>query len=116
MRFSHQWQRWLLAGALLALVMPVRAAEVDKYLPADAEFVSHLNVRQLLDSAVVKKHAVEKLRDLLKGQEHASSVLEALGFDPFKDLTSITGAGSSLEPDGKAWFIAHGQLDRKSVV
>jgi len=111
MRFSHQWQRCLLAGALLALVMPVRAAEVDKYLPADAEFVSHLNVRQLLDSAVVKKHAVEKLRDLLKGQEHASSVLEALGFDPFKDLTSITGAGSSLEPDGKAWFIAHGQFD-----
>src|SRR6266446_1191924 len=99
MRLVHRRYRWLLASALLAFVLPIRAAEVDKYLPTETEFVSHVNVKQLLDSAIVKKHAVDKLRDLLKGQDQASAVLEALGFDPFKDLASVTIAGSSFEND-----------------
>jgi hypothetical protein len=111
MRSFHQWHRWLFAAALLALVVPVRAAEVDKYLPSDSALVLHVNVRQIVDSPLVKKHAVEKLREHLKEHEEASSILESLGFDPFKDLNSITVAGSTLENDGKGLIIAHGQFD-----
>ena len=42
-----------LAAALLA--SPVRAADIDRYLPADTEVVSIVNVRQILSSALVKQ-------------------------------------------------------------
>jgi hypothetical protein len=44
----------LLAAISLALVMPVRSAEVDKYLPSDTEFVAQLNIRQVLNSPLMK--------------------------------------------------------------
>jgi len=113
MRISYQASRWLLAGALLALVLPARAAEIDKYLPAEAEFASYTNVRQIADSPVVKKYALEKLHEMLKQHDDISKVLDALGFDPFKDLNAVVAAGSSLDTDGKAYLIAHGNFDVK---
>jgi hypothetical protein len=115
MRFLHPGYRWLLAGVVLALVLPARAAEVDKYLPADAEFVSVVNVKQAASSAIFKKYGEEKLRALLKDNEQVAKIMEDLGFDPFKDVTSFVGAGSSLEPDGKAYLIAHGNFDVKKI-
>src|SRR6516165_1850557 len=92
---------WLLAGALLALVLPARAAEPDKYLPNDTEAIVVLNVKQILDSPLVKKHLAEKIRDEIKNNAEVSKVLEALGFDPLKDLSSITIASSGLNQDSK---------------
>jgi hypothetical protein len=102
---------WLLAGALLALVLPARAAEPDKYLPNDTEAIVVLNVKQILDSPLVKKHLAEKIRDEIKNNAEVSKVLEALGFDPLKDLSSITIASSGLNQDSKQAVIAHGQFD-----
>ena len=52
------------AVLVLAVVLagaPARAGEVDRYLPDDTEIVVNVNIRQILDSPLVKKHALEKL-------------------------------------------------------
>lgn len=107
----HRLPTWILAGALAVLALPVRAAEVDKYLPADAEVVVVLNVKQLLDSPLVKKHGLEVMRAQLKGNADAQQVLGALGFDPLQDLTSLTAATANAAESNKGLLIAHGKFD-----
>ena len=72
------------------LAGPARAAEVDPYLPDDTEVLVTVNVRQVLDSPLVKKSTLEKLREALKDIDMAEDVLKDLGFDPFKDLDRVT--------------------------
>ena len=46
-------------GSALAVVLAAasgRAAEADKLIPADAEFVAAVNVKQVLESDIIKKH------------------------------------------------------------
>jgi hypothetical protein len=104
-------QMGVIASAVLMLALPVRAAEVDQYLPEDTQVVLVVNAKQLLDSPLVKKHFLEQLRGLISGDEVAK-LLDSLGFDPFKDLTSITGAMSLIGNDAKGLLIAHGQFDK----
>ncbi len=105
-------QLGLLAGAVLAFVLPIRAAEVDRYLPEDTEAVLMVNAKQLLDSPLVKKHFLEQMRELIKTNAECENILKSLGFDPFKDLTSITGAISMMGSDAKGLLITHGQFDK----
>jgi hypothetical protein len=111
MRTMRQSPLWLLAAALAAFVPSARGAEVDKYLPEDADVVMVLNIRQLTEAPLIKKHALEQLKSILKSNNDANKVFEALGFDPFKDLTSITMAASGIGPDAKGIALAHGQFD-----
>jgi hypothetical protein len=104
-------------AAVLALVLAlpagVRAADVDAFLPADTESYLSVNVRQLLDSAFVKKAALGAMRDALKESQEASDVLKELGFDPFKDLDRLTIAGPSSAENDRGLIIAHGKFDVK---
>jgi hypothetical protein len=102
---------WILAGALSALSLPAWAAEVDKLLPENTEVVAVINLKQLIESPLVQKHALEHLRAGLKSNEEVSKILDSLGFDPFKDLTSITLGGAGIGLDMKGLIIAHGQFD-----
>jgi hypothetical protein len=112
MLILRRTHKWLLAGALLALVLPARAAEVDKYLPEDFDFIAVLNVKQILESPLVKKHGLEKAKEFLKEKEEVGQVLTALGFDPFKDLSSVTIVGMDImPPNNKGYVILHGQFD-----
>src|SRR5260370_35389399 len=101
MRISRRFQRSLLAAALLALAVPVKAAEVDKCLPDDTEFVLVVNVKQIIDAPLIQKHALEHLKAFLKGNSDVTTILDSLGFDPFKDLSEITVAGNGLSSDMK---------------
>jgi hypothetical protein len=100
------------ALALLALATPARAGELDRYLPADSEVVVNVNFRQLLDSPMVKKHALEKLREALKDADQAEEILKELGFDPFKDLDRVLIAGPGGNDPDRGLLIAHGRFDR----
>src|SRR5215831_6496476 len=93
---------------LLAFLLPIsaQAGEVNKYLPNDSDFVVMLNVRQLLNSPLVQKHALADLKTMLKANSEATKHLEALGFDPFKDLTSITLAVCITKGEPRALMIA----------
>src|SRR5207244_1662900 len=79
--------------------------------PNQADGLLHINVKQIRDSALFKKHGEEKARAALKGHDEVSSILESLGFDPFKDLSSITIAASATEAEPNPYIIAHGQFD-----
>jgi hypothetical protein len=99
--------------SLAALLAPasVRAATADKLLPNDTESVVQVNVKQIIDSPLFKKFALEVAKEALKSQGEAKDVLDTLGLDPFKDIDSITLAGpGSSEPD-KGLVIVRGRFD-----
>ena len=99
----------LFAGALSALAVPARAADADTYLPDDTEAILTVNVRQILDSALVKKFALEKIKEALKESDEVQKVLDELGFDPLNDVESVIHATGS-DPE-KGFLIVHGRFD-----
>jgi hypothetical protein len=110
--FRHR----LLGAAVLGLAAvlaaaPARAAEVDKLLPNDTETVFTINVKQIFDSALVKKVGLDRAKQALKDQSEVTKVLDELGFDPFKDVdTIIVAAASGTDPE-KQLIIVRGKFD-----
>jgi hypothetical protein len=100
-----------LACAALFFAAPVQAGEIDKYLPDDSEVVVTFNVRQLLDSPLVKKYGLEQARETLNGAEEVSAILKELGFDPFTDLDRIIVAGPGGTEQDRGLLIVHGRYD-----
>ncbi|HXG09630.1 MAG TPA: hypothetical protein VNK04_07565 [Gemmataceae bacterium] len=110
----HAW-----AGLLvLAATLPAPAAEVNRYLPDDTEVVVFVNVRQLLDAPLIKKHALEQLRAALKENPEGEKFLNAVGLDPFRDIQSVTlAAPGSRAPDRVLLIVAGNfNLDRIHAV
>jgi len=106
------WTR-LVSVAVLTLVAtaPARAIEVDKYLPADSETLVVINVKQVVGSQLIKKHALKQIQDAIKDQESTAKILEALGFDPLKDLDRILMAAPAGGEQDKALVVAYGKYD-----
>jgi hypothetical protein len=96
---------------LLLFVSFGRAADLDPYLPEDTESVLNLNVRQLLDSELVKKHLLELAQEALRGDDQVQDVLNDLGFDPFKDLDRILIARPVSTEKDRGLVIVHGRFD-----
>jgi hypothetical protein len=102
----------------LAVVMAVllsaplgRAAEVDPYLPEDSEVVLNVNVRQILDSELVKKNLLALAQEALRGQDQVQDILKDLGFDPFKDLDRVVVASPGGTEKDRGLAIVHGRFD-----
>ena len=98
--------RFAIAAALaVALAPTARAADVDKLIPADAEYVVHFNLKQLLGSEIIKKYALDQLKQALQGND-AQAMLKELGLDPLKDIQKITiGASGTDQNDAKALIL-----------
>jgi hypothetical protein len=105
---AHRCLAFLLLSALAA---QAPAAEVDRFLPADAEIVVTVNVRQMLDSSLIKEQALDLLRDGLKSLDMAEDILKELGFDPFKDLDRIVAGGPAGKEPDRGLLIVHGRFD-----
>jgi len=90
-----------------------RAADLDAYLPADTEFYLAANIRQILDSPLIKEIAVKPLRDAIGDAQDVNDVLKDLGFDPFKDLDRIIVAGPSSGEADRGLIVLHGAFDVK---
>jgi len=88
-----------------------RAADIDPYLPEDTEFVVNVNVRQILDSALIKKNALEAAQEALRGNDQIQDILKELGFDPFKDLDRVLAASPGGAEEDRGLIIAHGRFD-----
>ena len=99
------------AVILLSAAGSGRAGEVEKFLPNDTVFVCSFNVRQVLDSSLVKKHALPDLKGILTGNEEIQKVLEALGFDPLRDVSRLIFASPGLGTQDKWATIIHGRFD-----
>lgn len=97
--------------ALLLFAPHARAAAADPYLPEDTERVINLNVRQLLDSKLVKKNLLELAQEALRGNDEVQDILKDLGFDPFKDLDRILIAAPGAVETDRGLLIVHGRFD-----
>jgi hypothetical protein len=78
-----------LALALPAVAAPAPlegpAGSFEKYLPDSADGVININVRQLLDSELIKKAGLDKLLTA----DESQNTLKALGLDPLKDIDRV---------------------------
>lgn len=101
------------AACLLAL--PARAADVDKLLPDDSSVVVTIDVRQILDSALVKKHGLAPAEKALKNNADLEKILSAAGFDPLKHLTTVTLALESDLAANKGLVILRGKFDSARI-
>jgi hypothetical protein len=106
--------RWRIAVAALSLTAlalasaPLSAAPLDVHVPPDTEMLVTVNVRQIVDSPLFKKHALGPAKDALKDLSDVEDILKDLGFDPFKNLDRIIAAS----PGGdKGLLIVHGKFD-----
>src|SRR6516162_8339285 len=88
-----------------------RAADLDPYLPEDSEVVINLNVRQIVDSDLFKKNALEAAQEALRGNDQVQDILKELGFDPFKDLDRVLAASPGGAEEDRGLIIAHGRFD-----
>jgi hypothetical protein len=92
-----------------------RAAEVDKLLPADSEYVVAVNVRQIVDSEIIKKYALGQIKDFLAGAD-AQKFLKDLGLDPLKDIDRIVvGASGTDQNDFKALAVIRGKFNPEKL-
>ena len=95
---------------------PSRAAEVDNLLPKETEFIVQVNVKQMLESDIVKKFALGHLKQVLEGMD-AQKMLADLGLDPMKDIEKITvGAWGKNQEDMNAVFVVRGTFDAKKIM
>jgi hypothetical protein len=112
--------RTLFAAALVVgfATTTARAAEPDKLLPADTDTIAIVNFKQILDSEIVKKYALEQLKQALEGQD-AKKLLGDLGIDPLKDVEKLIVAASEVKfergAEPKYLLIVHGKFDAEKI-
>jgi hypothetical protein len=106
------------AALVLGLATTTRAAEPDKLLPADTDTVAIVNLRQIIGSDIIKKYALEQIKQALEGQD-AKKILEDLGLDPLKDVEKIVvgSVETQFKKDAQPKFliIVHGKFDAEKL-
>jgi hypothetical protein len=105
---------WLVALAVgAALTPPATAIEYTKLLPADTEFIFSVNVRQILDSPLVKSTGLNQAKDALEQalqDEEIRGYVKSLGIDVFRDVNRITAAGPANKDSDKGVIIIEGKF------
>lgn len=79
------------AALLVGLTATARSAEPDKLIPAEADTVIVVNVKQLVESEFAKKFVLENLKKDFEKQE-AKEFLAEVGLDPLKDVERLVVA------------------------
>jgi len=105
----------LVTAVLLACGTAAPAAEVHPLLPAETESVIYVNFRQIIDSQLVKKFALEQMKQALQGAD-AQKIMTDLGLDPLKDIDDLTGGFWGDEAQSmKGLFVLSGKFDPKKL-
>ncbi len=106
--------RRLLAAAAIGIGLtatPVRAAEVERLIPAETTSYLHVNLKQIIDSDLFKKYALANLKQAMQGNE-AQETLKTLGLDPLKDIDSVTAGIWGDDPQNmQALVVVRGKFD-----
>src|SRR6266542_1796949 len=107
----HLWAAGCTLALAALLAAPLHAADVDKLLPNDTETVASVNLKQILESPLAKKLPLDMAKDALKQNEEIQKTLTELGFDPFKDIDSITVAGAGGSDADRMLVIVRGKFE-----
>lgn len=87
-----------------------RRVPIDRYIPADAELVVHVNVRQILNSPLARKHLLPRVEKGLKDNPAIQQTFTRLDLDPLKDVTGITVTNAGV--DGTRFQVVfHGKFN-----
>lgn len=101
-----------LAVLLLAIgPMAVTAAEIEPGLAPNAMTVLTINLKQLLHAPALKRHGLRTLQEACRKTDAVRQAMEALGFDPFRDLDRLTAAAVKGEKQDAFVYILHGRFD-----
>lgn len=107
--------RW--SGCLVVLAfaaVPVRAADLDKYLPNQTEAIVAVNIKQLVESPLLKDH-LEPIKQALKQLNVAPKPFALLGLEPWADAERVTIAWTG-NPDGEApCILLQGNFDNAKI-
>ncbi|MCI0639742.1 MAG: hypothetical protein L0Y72_24115 [Gemmataceae bacterium] len=112
-----QLRRLGLATLALAVMAAGSAQALDpKLLPADTELVFTVNVKQIMDSELVRaqKEAIDQAKAILENLGGANPVqkyLQDAGFDFFTDLYSLTVATAGSKDADKAFIAVEGKFN-----
>jgi hypothetical protein len=109
---------WFPIGALAIVLVaaPARAVDVEALLPKESDAVVSINVRQLLDSDIIKKFALDIIKKGMRENQEAQRAFDALGLDPLKDFNRVTvGIGGEDATDAKAVIVVEGKFDPKKI-
>jgi hypothetical protein len=112
--FRKTWLTTLALAALIAAA-PVWAAEPDNYMPANADLVLMVNFRQIVDSPVVQKYAVEEIKKNLEKDEKAQAFIKATGLNPLKDIDSLMVVNTGGLDKGQQLFVVRGTFDKAKI-
>ncbi len=98
----------------LAVSMPAHAADTDKFLPDRTQGVVTVNVKQLLESPLLKEHTAA-MKKAFKDVNLGQAALELLGFDPFSDVERIVIAVSGNPDNDQPVVLIQGPFDNTKV-
>lgn len=121
LKSCRAWSAALAAVTLFLAASSARAVD-PKYLPSDTEAVISINLKQILESELVKanREALDQLKALAENSspefDQAMKVLKQAGFDLFKDLHTITFAGPAGKDPDKALIIVTGKFDQAKIL
>jgi len=104
-----------LSLAIAALLVSASGA-ADQQTPTcdNPEVMASVNIRQILGSGLIKKHALDLIKNVLQGDQTAQKVIQSTGLDPLKDLDSITVSGTNpMQP--QALIVVRGRFDADKI-
>jgi hypothetical protein len=110
-------KRWLLVlcVAVVGFAVPARAADADPLLPAESMQVMRVNLKQIIESDIIKKYALANIKQAMEGKD-ASKMLKELGLDPLKDIESISAGWWGDDPkDMHGVFVLRGKFDGEKI-
>lgn len=87
--------------AILALISPsLRSADLDPTgAGKDAAIAMKIDFKQLMESGLFKKYALEDFKKMITSDPKAQEVFKATGLDPLKDVNSVsTFISGSVNP------------------
>lgn len=124
MVFHRKLYRFLPVVAILALTSIVSAqsetgpvnGDDAKWLLDNAEVVFKLNIKQMMESKLMKDRGIKEMRKMIEGNAKAKEILDSMGLDPVKDFDAVlaSAAGTSAS-DAKALIAIVGKFDRPKV-
>ena len=103
-----------LAFLQLSVVSRSSAADGQKYFPEATQVVVTVNVQQILHSALLAGE-LGRIRRELERNDQVKQTLESIGFDPLKDLNSVTLASAGPSDSEKTVLVLVGSFDAKRI-
>ena len=103
--------RYLVGSVLLVgFALHARSAEPDKLLPGTTDTVLQVNIKQILESDIAKKYALEKIKQSLDNRD-VKTMLAEVGLDPLKDIDQLViGTSGDSKSEMKFLGILHGNF------